>query len=282
MSISFSVTAYNEYDPTRARGERLMRALSSARAHPDLDEILVVDDGSDDFAWLTERMIGCADVKLYHNETNLGVFLNKIESVAQATSDWVILCDSDNHKDLVHIGKVLSLPLDPNTWYCPSFAKPAFNYRCYIGEYDLQSISRFDEGGFVQRNVAKCCLNTGNQVVHRATFLSVFEKYRGTQYWLDLWELYKDFHGLHNINVHERPKRYWRQVWDANDSLLLNSLWLYAGKKLSVVDGLEYEHHMAQGKDSDASNYNRSPPEKGPLNEQLLQHLIECAEAAKQ
>ena len=99
MSISFSVTAYNEYDPTRAKGARFMRSLSAAQANPAIDEILVTDDGSDDYAWLTEQMQQYPEIKLFHNEQNLGVFLNKIESVANATGDWVILSDSDNYKD---------------------------------------------------------------------------------------------------------------------------------------------------------------------------------------
>lgn len=273
MSFSFAVMAYNEFDPTRARGERLFRALSAAVGHPRLDEILVVDDGSDDYAWLTERMKAYPKVVLHHNDNNLGVFLNKIEIIARATSDWVITCDSDNFKDSAHIEKALSLALDPNVWYCPSFARPNFNYREFIGEYDLVGISRFDEGGFVKRNVAKCCLNTGNQIVHRNTFLDVFGRYRNTNYWLDMWRYFDD------VNVHERSKRYWRQVWDANDSMLFNMLWLYAGKRLAVVAGLEYDHYVAK---DNASNYNRSPPEKGTLGDLLLKELMEASEKARQ
>ncbi len=277
MTTSFAVMAYNEFDPTRDCGQRFLRSLEAARKHSAIDEIVVVDDGSDDYEWLRERMKEYPEVNLYHNETNLGVFLNKIEIVAQSTSDWVITCDSDNHKDVAHIDKALSLPLDPDVWYCPSFAKPSFDYRQYIGEYDLKTIGRFDEGGYKNRSIARCCLNTGNQIVHRQTFLEVFSAYRGTQYWLDAWDAYKAFHGLCAVNVHERPKRYWRQVWDANDSMLFNMLWLFAGKRLAVVKGLEYEHYVAPDA---ASNYNRSGKEKGSLGDRLFQHLVEQSEAA--
>ena len=262
MTVSFAVLAYNEYDPTRARGVRLLRSLSAAREHPGIDEIVVVDDGSDDYEWLQGFLGDIPEVKLYHNETNLGVFLNKIEVVARSTSDWVIVSDSDNFKDTAHIDKALSLPLNPDVWYCPSFARPNFDYRKLTGEYDLETVSKFD----FTIPFSRCCFNTGNQFVHRDSFMEVFGKYRGTKYWLDMWRHFPD------VPLAERSTRYWRQVWDANDSLLFNMIWLRAGKRLSVVEGLEYEHYMSK---SDSSNYNRSPAEKGTLGVALFEELGE-------
>jgi len=270
MSTTYAVMAYNEFDPTRERGERFFRSFSAAQQHPGIDEVLVVDDGSDDYTWLQERVSQIPSVKLYHNEKNLGVFLNKIEIIARATGDWVITCDSDNFKNAPHIDKALSLQQDPDVWYCPSFARPAFDYRRFIGEYNLGDISRFDQGGYKERNVARCCLNTGNQMVHRETFMEVFGQYRGTDYWLDMWRF------LWDVNVHERSKHYWRQVWDANDSMLFNMLWLEAGKRLQVVDQLEYTHFLAK---TDSSNYNRSPHEKGIVGLALWDELMEKSEA---
>ncbi len=262
MKVSFAVLAYNESDPTRANGERLLRSLSAARKHPDIDEIVVVDDGSDDYPWLQGLLKEVPGVKLYHNETNLGVFLNKIEVVHWSTGDWVIVSDSDNFKDTMHIDRALSLPLDSDVWYCPSFAKPAFNYRHLIGEYGLKTIGSIH----LELSYTRCCMNTGNQFVHRQTFMEVFGQYRGTDYWLDMWRYFPD------VDEADRASRYWRQVWDANDSMLFNMLWLYAGKRLAIVEGLEYEHYLCK---DDASNYNRSPSEKGILGEALYKELME-------
>ncbi len=266
--FSFCVMAYNESDPTRANGERLLRSLSAAREHPGIDEIVVVDDGSDDYPWLQELLRDFPEVKLYHNETNFGVMLNKIEIVARSTGDWVIVSDSDNFKDTAHIDKALSLPLDSDVWYCPSFARPTFDYRELVGEYDLKTIIEFDGSA---RHFAQCCLNTGNQMVHRETFMEVFGQYRNTRYWLDMWRYFPE------VTRIERESHYWRQVWDANDSMLFNMLWLYAGKRLAVVKDLEYDHYLCK---DDASNYNRSPIEKGILGEALLKELMARSRAA--
>ena len=261
MKVSFAVLAYNESDPTRAKGERLLRSLSAAREHPDIDEIVVVDDGSDDYLWLLRLLEKVPKVKLYHNETNLGVFLNKIEVVARSTGDWVIVSDSDNYKNATHIDKALSLSLDPDVWYCPSFARPAFDYRHLTGEYSLETIGSL---GLMQQ-FTRCCLNTGNQLVHQQTFMGLFSRYQGTNYWLNMWRHFPD------VPLAERSTHYWRQVWDANDSMLFNMLWLCAGKRLAIVEGLEYDHYLCK---DDASNYNRSPAEKGPLGDALFKELM--------
>jgi glycosyltransferase involved in cell wall biosynthesis len=267
MTISFAVLAYNESARSRCKGERLLRSLSAAREHPGIDEIVVVDDGSSDYEWLQGLLSEVPKVNLYHNEGNLGVFLNKIEVVARSAGDWVIVSDSDNFKDAAHIDKALSQPLDPNVIYCPSFARPVFDYRHLTGEYDLVSISTVD----FTSAFARCCFNTGNQFVHRQTFLEVFGQYRNTRYWLDMWR------HLPGVPPSDRSSHYWRQVWDANDSMLFNMLWMYAGKRLAVVEGLEYEHYMSK---DDSSNYNRSPADKGPLGEALYRELVERSKIA--
>lgn len=273
MNVTFAVLAYNEMKPIRLDGQRLLRSLSAARVHPGIAEVLIVDDGSSDYVPLQRfAQNNFPEVKLYHNATNLGVFLNKIEIIAQSTGDWVITCDSDNFKDTAYIDKALSLPLDPDVWYCPGRAHAELDYSQFAGEYNLQTISKFDEGGYVKRNLGRCCLNTGNQMVHRNTFMDVFGKYRGTQYWLDFWRVYWD------VPHEERVSHDWRQVVDANDSFLLNALWLYAGKRLMVVPDLHYDHYMAKG---DESNFNRSGWQKGPVGDVYAQELWEASEKTK-
>ena len=94
--FSFAVTAYKEMCAARRHGQRLLEALAPAQAHDPIDEIVVVDDGSEDHAELAEFLKGQPKVKYCHNEENRGVFGNKIEAVAQSSGEWVITCDSDN------------------------------------------------------------------------------------------------------------------------------------------------------------------------------------------
>lgn len=264
-TFSLAVTAFNELTPERHDGKNLERCLSAAVQHPGISEIVVVDDGS-------ERPIGWPDsvISFYHNEKNLGVFLNKLESVARCTGDWVICCDSDNFKDAIHISKALSLPLDPNRFYCPSFAKPVFDYREHIGWYDLKTIHHINEGSNFRRLMARCLLNTGNEMVHRETFMEVFGKYRGTDYWREWLARYPKFCAF----IRDNTPEYNKQITDANDSFIYNMAWLLAGKSLEVVEGLEYDHTVGSG---NASNYNRSPVEKGDYGNLLWADLMETS-----
>ena len=256
MSVSFAVTAFRE--STRDDGERLLRCLEPARAHPGIHEVVVVDDGSDDYGWLSGLLGSALKVAIYHNPENQGVFGNKIEAVARSTGDWVITCDSDNLMRADFIDKILSLDKLPHTWYCPSFARPKFDYRRLIGDYDLAGLERIlDEPMF------QCACNTGNQTVHRKCFMDTFQKYRGRR--ADLM-----MPNWLNIPEAERSTHHWRLVFDALDSFILNWTWLQDEGRLHIVDGLEYDHYWSGGDDS---NYARSPQEKDDLGAALFKEL---------
>jgi glycosyltransferase involved in cell wall biosynthesis len=254
MSLSFAVTAYNEMSDGRKRGYRLLECLQAATRHPKIKEVVVVDDGSDDWdklvAFLESHGESTWDkLVLHHNGSNKGVFGNKLLAVCACTGDWVVNCDSDNLMDPTYLDLV---------WYCPSFARPEFDYRALVGEWDLASICEL-----LSQPLSECLLNTGNQTVHRESFLRVFDGYRGRRF--DL--LLPDYLGL---GTEERTKDHWRIVHDAKDSLIFNMEWLSSGGKLSVVPGLWYDHHYTSGPES---NYARAPIEKDRLNEVLIAEL---------
>lgn len=256
--ISFAVTAFNEMSPGRLGGRRILACIAPAETHPLIDEIVVVDDGSENFAGLEALLSSHPKVRLYQNIPNRGVFGNKIEAVARSSGDWVITCDSDNVMDAAYIDRIVPMVSNPFCWYCPSFARPNFDYRHLVGTYNLAQI-----GTMLDKPLVACCLNTGNQTVHRPTFLEVFGPYRGNRAdlmmpnWLKLPES-------------EREKHYWRLVFDANDSFILNFYWLLAGNQLTITEGMEYEHYYASGPEG---NYTRSPIEKEHLGMLLLTEL---------
>lgn len=256
--ISFAVTAFNEMSPGRLNGCRLMACIGPAEQHPQIDEIVVVDDGSNDFPQLASVLCGHPKVRLFQNVPNRGVFGNKIEAVARCRGEWVITCDSDNVMSPAFLDRVIREATDWHTWYCPSFARPNFDYRHLVGLYTANNI-----GPMLDKPLAACAVNTGNQTVHRQTFMEVFEQYRGNR--ADL--MLPNWLGLPE---EEREKHYWRLVFDANDSCILNMLWLQAGKTLAILEGLEYEHYYASGPEG---NYTRSPIEKEKLGVILLDEL---------
>lgn len=259
--ISFAVTAFDEMSEGRLHGQRIVECIQAAMDHPAVDEVMIVDDGSDDYGQLVEKVLHYppgGHLTIYQNNQNLGVFGNKLEAVAQCAGEWVITCDSDNLMDKQFIDKIVSLEKEPDTWYSPSFARTHFDYRGLVGQYSLETIA-----GMMDKPLAACCLNTGNQTVHRERFMQVFGEYRGQR--ADLM-----FPNWLNLLPEQRPMKYWRLVFDACDSLIFNMEWLTSGGKLHVVDGLEYDHYYAAGPEG---NYTRAPEEKGQLGELLFEEL---------
>ena len=256
MKTSFAVTAYEEMS---RGGPTILECISAAIDHPAIDEIVIVDDYSSDFEQLTEFLSDVPKVKLFRNSENLKVFGNKLSAVAHSTGDWVINCDSDNVFSKEIIDKVLSLELDPMTWYCPSFAKPMFDYREYIGSYNSNSMEALSNvGGLVE-----CFLNTGNQTVNREKYMEVFGSY---------WNKRADLMLPNYLGIPETSRSLprWHDVFNACDSIIFNSEWVNHGGTLEIVEGFEYEHYWTNGSDS---NYNRAPVEKELLNSVLMGKL---------
>jgi len=256
--ISFAVTAYNETVRPQNR-PRILECIRTAQQHDAIGEIVVVDDGSEDYDRLAELLDGQPKVRLYHNPTNRGVFGNKLEAIARATGEWVITCDSDNRMDRNFIDWIAGcLNKKPDTWYCPSFAREDFDYRGLIGNYDVGEIARI-----LHQPMFRCCANTGNQTVHRDSFMEVFGAYRDKRAdlmmvnWLELPE-------------DVRKEHHWRLVFDACDSFIFNLGWLVAGNRLCIGEGLEYQHYRTNGAES---NYARAPADKGKLEAMLFSVL---------
>lgn len=252
---SFVITAFDEMTPRRGNGQRILNCIRPAQSHPQIDEIVIVDDGSEDYSSLQELLEGQEKVRLCRNQTNRGVFGNKLEAIAQASHDWVITCDSDNTMSVQYLNKITSMPKNWQTWYCPSFAKPRFDYRCLAGKYDLKGLSRV-----IDNQIFRCFFNTGNQVVQQIAFMQVFAKYRDKR--ADLL-----MPNYLNIPEEKRETHYWRMVFDACDSFIFNMEWVFSGNQLAIVSGLEYDHRYATG---DEGNYARSPDEKAQLGEILV------------
>lgn len=255
VRISYAITAYNEMG---RGGPTILESMDAALSHPDINEVVVTDDMSDadHFHWLQDLMTGIDKVKLYRNNKNLGVFGNKLAAVANTSGDWVINSDSDNVISREVIDLVLDRELDPKVWYSPSFAKPQFDYRPFVGSYDASTIGDLVAKG----GMTECFINTGNQTVNRKRYLEVFGKYLGQRADL-LMPNYLD------IPEGKRADKYWADVFNACDSLIFNMEWLKSGGKLEIVEGFEYDHFYTSGDDS---NYNRAPGEKGKLNEILV------------
>ncbi len=257
--ITLAVTAYQE--SKRGEFSWIRECLAPAATDPLVREIMVVNDGTPDFPGLQAAVADVPKMRMLQNAKRLHVFGNKLESVYQSSSEWVLLCDSDNIMPPEYYRTLESLaPWKPETWYCASFARPAFDYRPLCGTWNL---------GNVQRMVAASCfwcfVNTGNQFVHRESFLNVFGHLRGKRFDLEQPDYFR---------ADDRTDEKWFLVYGAQDSFFLTKTWLISGRLVRCVKGLEYEHRIGCG---DLSNFERAPEEKNCLGPAYYLELLDAA-----
>lgn len=83
--ISVIIAAYNEES-------RIAKVLKEVEHHPLINEVIVVNDGSQD---KTSDVVRKFDVKLIENEKNLGKTLSVKKGIAAAKNDLIMLLDAD-------------------------------------------------------------------------------------------------------------------------------------------------------------------------------------------
>lgn len=234
--ISLVTSAYNEH--IRGDYDWINECVAAPLAHDAIGEVVVYDDGSAMREKLFARLPRSHKLTVVFGRENFGVFGGKLEAIAHASGEWVISLDSDNHIDAAVLDTLAAAPKQPDTWYMPSFAMPAFDYRPFVGTWDLRSIH-----GALDIKGNDCWLNTGNQMVHRWSFMRIFEPLRGLKM---------------------------SQALGATDSIQFNLHWLYGGGKLNCLEGYHYHHRIETGR---ASNYVRAPIEKEQMSRDLLRQL---------
>ena len=202
-TISVAIPTYNRF-------EMVVEAVSWVMDDPRITEIVICDDASTDDSFEKLGVWAAANpkVKLFRNEKNLDCYANKAQALRHATNDWVVLFDSDNI-----MGKLYLEALEKvSRWYddcsyLPVFAEPYFDYR----EFEGQVINKSCVARYMTNSTFCCALNTANYLVHRQTYLSVWDP---------------------DVNPH------------TSDSIYMNYRLLEAGKCLLFVPGLSYVHRI--------------------------------------
>ncbi len=230
QKISLCITTYN-------RNAYLFKSFEQVINDDRIGEVVIVDDCSELglYQHIAERCKYNPKIKLFRNETNLGVYENKKVSVSKAENEYCIVFDSDNIIGVDYLDAIYSKEWNCKTLFAPSFAKPVFDYRAFAGIT------------FRKDNVAQYCgkhffnamLNTMNYFVHRDSFLSVW-------------------HPKPHIN--------------GADSIYMNYLWLLAGNEIHCMGGLSYFHRTGQYEGNEnGSNYIRQANVSFPLD---VEHQI--------
>jgi glycosyltransferase involved in cell wall biosynthesis len=199
LKLSLAITTFERYEMT-------LNAFSSVVGHHLIDEVVIVDDHSTPAIWnkLKDLPRFNSKVKVFRNDTNLGMSLNKVESVRLCKNDWVILFDSDNTLTHEYLNAIPS-DLDPQTIYIPDFARPNFDFRAYAGDViNATTIAKYKD-----LDDFWTMLNTCNYLVPRDLYVSTFRANR----------LIKE-----------------------TDTLWFAYLWITAGFSFKVLPGMQYEH----------------------------------------
>lgn len=202
MRLTLAITVYNRYD-------LLLESFSQVLDDDRIDEILIMDDCSDPKYWgkIKELPSLSPKIKVVRQLENRGMSYNKMSAVANSKNSWVILFDSDNVIGKDYLDALYSLErLQKRFIFCPSFAKPNFDYRKFEGiRYSPNNRPDLSD------SMMNCLFNTCNYVVERKPYLNV-------------WEENKDI--------------------GCADTIWFNYLWLKAGGYFIVVPGMEYQHRV--------------------------------------
>lgn len=267
MTYGVAMTAYHEERRGRVPYQWIRESIAPALAHPAVSEVFVYDDTgtADSTARLAEALGPHDKLRIEGGDINLGVFGAKVESVARAGPEWVLMADSDNVFGADALDTLASLRPSPPTLYAPSFGRPALDYREMCGRWTLRDFPRFNA-----HRMSGCAINTGNEFVNRDAFLAVFAHLRGGRWDLKL----PDY-----LGVSDRSDVKWRRVYDSFDSGFINSQWWLAAGAIEIVPGFEYVHgsltpeHQAVAR----SSWDNAPEEKDRLPAIFIGELLEAA-----
>lgn len=198
-SLSLCITTWQ-------RDKMTVNSFSKVLEDPRITEIVIVDDASDDIIWRRlQRSCNHPKIKLFRNQKNKGCYFNKQQAVKEATSDWVILFDSDNTLTKDYLDALFSVEWKKYTIYAPEFARPVFDYRHFTGSV----ITKANAGSFIGKKMFDCMINTCNYFVNKEEYLRIFDS---------------------NI-----------EPWTA-DTIFHNYNWLKAGNTIHVLKGMQYDH----------------------------------------
>lgn len=214
--LSLCLTNYNR---THMLKESFEQVIDDDR----ISEIIISDDHSNDetIRWIKNSLYHQKLRIFWHNE-NVGMSLNKKKSIEYASNEWCIVFDSDNVLTNEYIDALFRENLHDKTIYCPSFARPQFNYT----RYELMSFGKKTVKPYLKNKspMFEPLMNTCNYVVNRAEYLSVYD---------------------------------YNPEMKGTDTIWFNYLWLKAGNWFFVVPGMEYDHRVHEGSGFMADlNYN--------------------------
>jgi|APGre2960657404_1045060.scaffolds.fasta_scaffold09800_5 hypothetical protein len=224
MKFTLAITTMNRFSV-------LKETLPFHSSIPEIDEIVINDDGNGDYEQI--KNLNIPKVKCFKNEKNLGVFRNKMKTLSLASNDWIILLDSDNKLDQKYIDSIKNINLDENVVYCPTFAMPELNYEILNNTY----VTKNDFLSLLSRRVYDAAFNTCNFLISKKVANSLLKES-------------EDYISKYNY------------IPNAHDSVAINYLILKNNFKLYFLKDMHYYHDCSFN-----ANYNQTVKISKPFNE---------------
>lgn len=198
--ISFALTTMNRFQMT-------IDSFAQIIDNDFISEFVIVDDASTDFSGikLYKYFKENPKVKVYINDKNIQMSRNKECAISLCKEQFVLIGDSDNTFTNQSIDSLRKLDFKKDIIYCPSFARPTFDYRKFKNiTFDKKHIAEL-----IKDSMGNCCMNTANYLVPKEEYCKVYEY---------------------------NPEHL------ASDTIWFNYIWLKAGNKFEIVEGFEYDH----------------------------------------
>lgn len=216
--------------PTFKRTDLLYKSFQHVIDDMRIKEVVIIDDHSPMhiYAELEGFCKGNPKIKLRRNEDkNVDCYINKARAVANCTTEYCILLDSDNEIHTDYIDTIYEQHWSPERILQPSFASPHFNFKKFNGL--LAS----------KRNVSKYAGDSAfTTMLNACNFFVNCERY------LEVWDGSVD------------PV--------TSDSIYFAYCWLNKGNSIHVVPGLTYLHRVNDHNGQEPSHYlkhnKRTPP----------------------
>ena len=137
-----------------------------------IDEIVISDENGVDYEAILNKYGDYIrendNFRVYKNESNLGVFANKLKVCSYSRNELIALIDSDNFAPRDYFLNIKKYIVDKmngkipkNLSLSPSFARPRFSYKEFAGHI----IVRENIKSSFEKNCFHILLNTGNYVI---------------------------------------------------------------------------------------------------------------------
>jgi glycosyltransferase involved in cell wall biosynthesis len=162
--------------PHHNRGGEIYKPLFNAIQHPNVKEIVIVDDGSNEGEFeklhsFVMSLKGEKPIALHRRNENKKALFTKVEVVEKCCGEWILVLDSDNtfFKKTLDAFSGLEAP-SRDTFYCCSFAFPFFDFSPIgYAALDFERISSLAKQGLLQKYYI---MNDGNYLVNKKSYLS--------------------------------------------------------------------------------------------------------------